>query len=109
MDYVATESTKLLTLTLTTNATATVFLQMSTTIGERQYWLELHNDSAKAWLEGGFGNSPVKGMDLRVYLPNGVLATGYYLSGYGAAQLKCQFEADVLCIQLASSSLGEQT
>jgi hypothetical protein len=109
MDYVAAESTKLLTLTLTTNATATVYLQMPTTIGERQYWLELRNDSAKAWLEGGFGNSPVEGIDLRVYLPNGVLATGYYLSGYGAAKLKCQFEADVLCIQLASSSLGEQT
>ncbi|MEM2971466.1 MAG: hypothetical protein QW270_03485 [Candidatus Bathyarchaeia archaeon] len=107
MDYVAAESTKLLTLTLTTNATATAYLQMPTAIGERQYWLELHNDSVKAWLEGGFGNSPVEGVDLRVYLPNRVLATGYYISGYGAAQLKCQFDADVLCIQLASFKFGE--
>ncbi|MEM2995435.1 MAG: hypothetical protein QXI91_05420 [Candidatus Bathyarchaeia archaeon] len=101
VDYVAAESIKLLTLTLTTNATATVYLQMPIAIGERRYWLELHNDSARVWLEGGFGNSPVEGVDLRVYLPNGVSATGYYISGYGNAQLKCQFNADVLCIQLA--------
>jgi hypothetical protein len=69
MDYVAAKSTELLTLTLTTNATAEAFLQMPAAIGNKQYRLQLRNDSAKAWLEGVFGNMPVEGTEMSVYLP----------------------------------------
>jgi hypothetical protein len=103
MDYVAAEATELITLASTTNATAKSCLQMSTTIGDKQYWLQFRNDSAgKAWLEAGFGNSPIQGTELRVYLPKEVLATGYYVGGYGAAKLECYYDAEVLRIQLKS-------
>jgi hypothetical protein len=107
MDYVAAETTELVTLTSTTNATARIYLQMPFAIGDKQYWLQLRNDSGKAWLEGGFGKSPLEGAELQVHLPKGVWAMGYYVAGYGAPQLECDFEADVLRIQLKSVSEGE--
>jgi len=107
MDYVAAKSTELLTLTLATNATAEAYLQMPAAIGNKQFWLQLRNDSAKAWLEGGLGNILVEGTELRVYLPKEVSATGYYIGGYGAARLKCYANAEVPQVQLTSSTEGD--
>jgi hypothetical protein len=104
MNYVATKSIDLLTLALTTNATADAHLQMPSAIGNKQYWLQLRNDSRNTWLEGGLGNTPVEETDMRIYLPKEVSARGYYIGGYGAACLKCYVSAEVLQIQLTSSS-----
>lgn len=103
MDHVAAKTTELLTLAKAANASTEVFLQTPTSIGDKQYWLRLRNDSVKAWLEGGFGNMPTEA-ELRVYLPNKALALGYYVSGYGAIRITCTVKADVLQIQLSSSS-----
>jgi hypothetical protein len=105
MDHLAAESTDLLTLVLVTNTTIETFLQMPTLIGEKQYWLRLRNDSSNAWLEGGFGNQPIEGAALRVYLPQEVFATGSYIGGYGAARLECEINAGCPRIQLTSSSV----
>jgi len=107
MNYVATKGTELLTLTLTTNATAEAFLQMPASVGNKQYWLQLRNDSSRAWLEGGFGNLPMEETELRVYLPKEASATGCYIGGYGAASLKCFLDAGVPQILLASSGEGD--
>lgn len=107
MDYVAAKGTELLTLAIVTNATAETFLQMPTAIGNKQYWLQLCNDSAKAWLEGGFGNMPMKGTELRVYIPKKTSAEGYYMGSYGAALLKCEASSETPQIILTSSSEGE--
>lgn len=104
MNYVATKNTELLTLALTTNATTETHLQMPAAIGNKQYWLQLHNDSKKAWLEGGLGNMPIQETELRIYLPKEASATGYYIGSYGAACLKCYVNAGVLQLQLTSSS-----
>jgi hypothetical protein len=103
MDYVAAKSTELLTLTLVTNATVKVYLQMPTAIGNKQYWIQLNNDSASAWVEGGFGNTPVKETDLKIQLPKEAAATGYYIGGYGAVCLMCYSDVGVSRIQLNSS------
>lgn len=104
MDYIAAKTTELLTLATTTNASAEAFLQAPTTIGDKPYWLRLRNDSAKAWLEGGLGNTPTEATELRVYLPNKAIASGYYVSGYGAIRIACSVNAEVIQIQLSSSS-----
>jgi len=104
IDRVASKSTELLTLAMTTNATAEAFIQMPPSIGDKQYWLQLRNDTSKAWLEGGFGNIPVEGTELRVYLPTEAPATGHYIAGYGAAHLSCYVSAGVPQIQLTGSS-----
>lgn len=106
MDCIAAKSTELLTFTLVTNATTEVYLEMPSAMGNKQYWLRLRNDSARAWLEGGFGNTPIEGTEIRIYIPKEASATGYYIGGYGAAHLKCYLEAGVPQIQLKSSNQG---
>ncbi|MGB9671794.1 MAG: hypothetical protein ACPL1Z_06295 [Candidatus Bathyarchaeales archaeon] len=106
MDYVAAKTTELATLATATNASAEAFLQAPTAIGDKLYWLRLRNDSVKAWLEGGLGNTPTEAMELRVYLPSKALASGHYFSGYGAIRIACSVNADVIQIQLSSSSLN---
>lgn len=91
MDRVAAEGTELVAFVLTTNATTENFVQMPTAIGDRQYWLQLCNDSKSTWLAGGFGNEVVDGADLRAYLPKEANATGNYFSAHGAAHLSCSF------------------
>lgn len=102
MDRVASKGTELLMLTMTTNATSEASIQMPTAIGSKHYWLKICSDSSRTWLEGGFGNKPVEGTELRVYLPNEASATGSYIGGYGAAYLKCYVSAGVPHIQLTS-------
>jgi hypothetical protein len=103
MDTVAAKSTELLTLTLVTNATIKVYLQMPTAIGNKQYWIRLDNDSASAWIEGGFGDTLVKGTDLKIQLPKETAASGHYIGGYGAVYLMCYSDAGISRIQLNSS------
>lgn len=108
MNHVAAKSTELLTLVLTTNSTVEVFLEMPTAIGNKQYWLQLRNDTAKTWVESGLGNKPVEGSELRVYLPKRISAVGYYLSGHGSARLNCSYGAGNSEIKLAYSNEGGQ-
>jgi len=103
MDHLAAKSTELLTLASNTNATSEVFLQMPTAIGEKQYWLQLRNDSSNAWIEGGFGNHQVQETELRVSLPKEAVVTGCYVGGYGAARLRCEMNAGLPRIQLTDS------
>ncbi|MGQ9624587.1 MAG: hypothetical protein ACUVT9_04370 [Candidatus Bathycorpusculaceae bacterium] len=102
MDLLAAKTTELLTLAQTTNATAETFVQMPTTIGDKQYWLQLSNDTARAWVEGGFGDVPQKATELRVYIQRGVLASGCYVATYGAAHLTCQVDGEIAKVTLTS-------
>ncbi|GEM_PF-374524 len=108
MDHVAAKTTQLLTLALTANASAENYIQAPAAIGNKQYWLALKNDSAKAWLEGGFGNTPTEGVELRVYLPCKAEASGFYIGGYGAIRLTCSagVVANPPRIQISGSSLN---
>jgi hypothetical protein len=107
MDHVSAKSTELLTLTLATNATSEAFLPMPASIGNKQYWLRLCNNSGKAWLEGGLGNVPMEGTELRVYLPKEASATGYYIGGYGAVHLRCHSNVSVPQILFINSGDGD--
>lgn len=89
MDCVTAKATELLTLAATVNASAETYIQAPTTIGDKQYWLAFKNDSSRAWLEAGFGNTPMENVGLRVYLPSKAAASGYYVSGCGAVCLTC--------------------
>lgn len=102
MDHVAGKATELLTIAETANATAEAFVQAPTTIGDKQYWLRLRNDSSRAWLDGGFGSAPAEDAQLRVYLQGMISASGYYIGGYDAIRLKSFVSANTLHILLLS-------
>jgi hypothetical protein len=106
MDQVAAKCTELATLTMVTNATAEGFIQMPSAIGNKQYWLRLRNNSANAWIEGGFGSTALDGTDLRVYLPQETSAAGFFLGGHGAAHIECNAVAGALHITLGSKTRG---
>ncbi|MEM3694918.1 MAG: hypothetical protein QXJ11_03045 [Candidatus Bathyarchaeia archaeon] len=101
MNLVAAKSIRLITLTLSTNASTETFLQLPTKIGDKDYWLKLENGTSKAWLEGGFGSTPTESA-IRISVAKNVLATGVYISGYGAARLKCFFASNIVQIQISN-------
>ena len=107
MDHLAARISELLTLAATANATTEEFVQMPTSIGDSHYWLELRNDSRRAWLNGSLGDTPLDRSTLQISLPGEAEATGHYLSGHGAARLTCHASSGVTQIQLASSSEGK--
>ena len=107
MDHISAKSTEMLTLTLATNATSETFLPMPASIGKKQYWLRLRSNSDKTWLEAGFGNIPMEGTELRVYLPKEASARGSYIGGYGAVHLKCYSNARVPQILFMNSGDGD--
>lgn len=104
MDLVAAKTTELLAMALMTNTSAETIIQAPTSIGSKQYWLAFRNDSNRAWLEGGFGNTPTENMELRVHLPCKAEASGFYVSGYGAIHLTCSTRADAPMISISSLS-----
>jgi len=107
MDCVAAESIRLLTLASALNASAETLIQAQASIGGRQYWIAFKNDSARVWLEGGFGNNPAENGEVRVYLPCTAEAHGFYVGGYGAICLKCSVEASTPRIAISSLSQRE--
>lgn len=104
---VAAEATKLLTMASTINASAETLIYAPPSIGGKQYWLSFRNDSARAWLEGGFGNTPTENGALHVYLPCKAEVSGFYVSGYGAIRLTCSMGIGVPRITISSSSQRE--
>lgn len=91
LNRLAAKVTEVSTFTAFTNSTVRSIFEMPSAIGDRAYWVRLRNDSARAWVEGGFGRTPTTDTwDLRVYLPRLLKVSGYYFSGYGFAVLECQ-------------------
>lgn len=103
LEYVAAESCELISTTTPNNSTATVSLLLPSHVGEKGYWIQLRNDSSSAWVEGGLGNTPVQ-TSLTVFVPGVVAASGLYTSGYDLAELECQVQETVTCLNLSEVS-----
>jgi len=87
--YVASKAIELLTLSSSTNVTLEIYLEMPVTIGNREYWVQLRNDSSNAWVEGGFGKLSNVSSGSRVYFPQKAHASGHYIGGNGALIIRC--------------------
>jgi len=87
-EYVATESLDLISHTGAENLTSTLKLNVPPLIGNQRYWIKIANDSARTWVEAGFGTT-VSSSGQLTYIPSEVSASGTYISGSGAASLKC--------------------
>ena len=100
LEYVAAESCELISTSTTNNSTATVRVPLPYRVGEKRYWIQLGNDSSKAWVEGGFGTSPVQSF-LTIFVPGPVAASGLYTSGYGFAELECQVQGTLTVLNIS--------
>jgi len=103
MNEVATKSTELVTLALNANSTAEAYVEMPVSVGNKQYWLKIENDSEKAWLNGGLGETISGSADLQVCLPREASAVGYYIGGRGAAVLSCDMNDGTPQVTLSCS------
>ncbi len=82
-EYVAVKSMELTSHAPANNLTSTVHLDIPPLIGNQRYWIQIANDSSKAWVEAGFGATALSS-EQRVYVPADIMASGIYASGSGA-------------------------
>ncbi len=95
LDYVVAKGNELLTLAITTNATVSIVVQLPSSIGHQQYWIQVRNDTSNAWLEGALGLIEEDRTTYKVYFPGKASTSGHYISGYGPALLECYMNGSV--------------
>jgi len=101
LDHVAAKGNELLTLATTANSTAHTFIQLPPTIGHREYWIRVQNDTSNVWVEGALGKLGKDGTKYQVFLPGKASASGYYIGGHGPAILECYVNGSVPQLNLS--------
>jgi hypothetical protein len=99
-NYVSAKGHELVTLATGTNSNIQAVLRLPPTIGNRQYWIRLRNESEGKWVEGGLGSGPESPTANRAYLPSVISVLGNYSSGYGPAVLECNMENRTVNLRL---------
>ncbi len=84
--YVAVKSMQLTTNAPADNLTSTISLDVPAAIGNQRYWIHIQNDSAKVWVEVGFGNTVMQN-DITARIPSDLVASGTFISGSSVAFL----------------------
>jgi phosphodiesterase/alkaline phosphatase D-like protein len=102
-EYVATESLELVSNAAAENLTSTLHLDVPQLIGNQRYWVRIANDSARAWVEAGFGTTPLSSLQ-RTYIPSEVAASGTYTSGSGAAIIDCHADSTGVYLTLSGGN-----
>ena len=98
--YVAAKGCELVSSAEENNLTAECSLNAPGFIGNRQYWIQMMNDSGVASVKTGFGTTP-HATDYSVPMPVGVVASGTYTSGSGSLVLRCFIVGTTLYLQLS--------
>jgi hypothetical protein len=101
--YVATESLELISHATADNLTSTLRLNLPSLIGNQRYWIQIANDSAKTWVEVGFGTT-ARSSEQRTYIPSEVSSSGTYTSGSGVAILECFSDSSGVHLTLSGGS-----
>ena len=91
-EYIATESMDIVSHATSENLTSTLHLNVPQLIGSKIYWIQIANDSARTWVEAGFGTTAFSS-EQRTYIPSEVCASGTYISGSGATVLECHLNS----------------
>jgi hypothetical protein len=102
-EYVATESLQLISRATVENLTSTLHLNVPQLIGNQRYWIRIASDSAKTWVEVGFGTTAFSSEQL-AYIPSDASASGTYISGSGAATLECNSDGSGVYLALSGGS-----
>ncbi len=88
-EYVTAQSNKMILQATRDNANSTVYLNLPINVGYQKYWIQIENDTSKAWVTAGFGSIQTSSQQ-RTYLPADVSALGVYTSYSRIAVLKCE-------------------
>lgn len=99
-EYVAAQSLNLVTQVTQNGQNATVFLDLPSQIGNKEYSISITNDSSSAWVESGFG-AAVQSQP-QIYIPAEVIASGAFTSGWGTPILQCYCQNQTIFLTLTS-------
>ncbi len=99
--HVAAKATDL-TVLATSNSSAKIILSLPISVGNRQYWIRLQNNTYQSWVEGGFGETITDSALCKVSITGKPFATGSYVSNLGIATLKCYVNESVVQLILTS-------
>lgn len=102
-EYISTESLAVVSHAKTENSTSTLRLNVPSLIGDKRYWIQIANDSLRAWVEAGFGTI-AQSSEHRIYIPAEVSASGTYISGSGAAILACYSDSSGVHLTLSGGN-----
>jgi hypothetical protein len=102
-EYVAAESMDLISHATSENLTSTLHLNVPQLIGNKMYWIQIANDSARTWVEAGFGTT-VHSSEQRTYMPMEASATGIYTSSSGVATLECYSDSAGIHLTLSGGN-----
>jgi len=102
-EYVSTKSLSIVSHAKTDNLTSTLRLNVPSLIGDKRYWIQIANDSFRAWVEVGFGTT-AQSSEHRTYIPSEVSASGTYISGLGVARLECYSDSSGVHLTLSGGS-----
>jgi len=103
LDHVAAKGNELLTLAITINATVSIVVQLPSSIGHRQYWVQVRNDTSNAWLEGALGRIEESRTTYKVFFPGKASTSGRFINGYGPALLECYMNDSIPQLNLGVS------
>jgi len=87
-EYVAAQSCELVSAATVNNLTITSTLSVPPNISNKEYWIQLTNDTFEAWVEVGFGTNPYQ-TETQIPIPMKASASGNYTSGSSKAFLEC--------------------
>jgi hypothetical protein len=87
-EYIAAKGCELVSASKANIVYANFTLDIPILVGDKQYWIQLENDSSTAWVEIGFGDAS-SGTGQQVTVPLRVSASGTYISEYGIPVLQC--------------------
>jgi hypothetical protein len=87
-EYIAAESCELVSAATVNNLTIKSTLSVPPNIGNKEYWIQLTNETSEAWVQVGFGTNPVP-TETQTSMPINASASGNYTSGSSKAFLEC--------------------
>jgi hypothetical protein len=91
-EYVAVQSNELVLRAARDNMNSTVYVNVPSSIGNKQYWIQIANDTTQTWVAAGFGAVGGSSEQL-ANIPAQVDASGIYSSYTGKVILECQTDS----------------
>ena len=99
-EYVAAKGCELVAASKANVIYANFTLDIPVLVGDKQYWIQLENDSSSAWVEIGFGDVS-SGRGQRVMMLLQVPVSGTYISEYGIPVLQCSMSEGNAFLELS--------
>jgi len=98
-EYIAVQSNELVLSATRDNMNSTVYLNVPSNIGNKQYWIQIESDSSETWVEAGLGVVGINSEKLAMIVTQ-VDASGVYSSYSGKVVLECQIDGSGISLKI---------